>query len=206
MDKCRAMSINTCFPFIIAGILFSPSDISRHTDKVSRAPRETNEVDLLTGPWREVPVVILISALNVHRIFKCYDLRGTKEQCFMSFVPLPLNCSGCISFFLIAHYLKSYMNPFEGIRCVYEHMFCWTRMTVKKEIRQKDWKGGLKMEIESAIQILQVLCCDFKYLLWKVQALLYWHLFLDSGEHYIGIYSGILNAVLERTPLLPCAF
>lgn len=135
------MSINTCFPFIIAGILFSHSGISRRTDKVSRAPRETDEVDLLTDPWREVPVVILISALNVHRTIKCYDLRGTKEQCFMSFVPLPLNCSACISFFLIAHYLKSCMNPFEGIRCVYEHMFCWTRMTVKKEIREKGLKG-----------------------------------------------------------------
>ena len=70
MDKCRAMSINTCFPFIIAGILFSHSGISRRTDKVSRAPRETDEVDLLTDPWREVPVVILISALNVHRTIK----------------------------------------------------------------------------------------------------------------------------------------
>ena len=51
---------------------FSHSGISRRTDKVSRAPRETDEVHLLTGPWREGPVVILISALSVHGTIKCY--------------------------------------------------------------------------------------------------------------------------------------
>ena len=59
----------------------------------------------------------------------------------MSFAPLPLNCSACVSFFLIVHYLKSCMNTFEWIRCMYEHTFCWTRMTVKKEIRKKGLKG-----------------------------------------------------------------
>ena len=36
----------------------------------------------------------------------------------MSFVPLPLNCSTCISFFLIVHYLKLGMNMLEWIRCM----------------------------------------------------------------------------------------
>ena len=68
------MSINTCFLFIIAGILLSHSGISRRTEKVSRAPRETDKVHLLTCPWREVPVVIFISALSVHRTIKCYPV------------------------------------------------------------------------------------------------------------------------------------
>lgn len=89
-------------------------------------------------------------------------------------VPAPLKYRAHVLFLFIVHWLKWCMSKFGWIKWIWEPTFCWISMTRRKGIRKKDWKSGLKMEIESNM--------GFSSVLWFYW-LLSWNLFLKSIEH-----------------------